>query len=70
MHKELDMVHGQGSDKLGAGVLPDMLKVMGMKPNRQRMATVVALKEHNDPPSCSAGRHKKADEAMTHQHER
>jgi hypothetical protein len=55
MHKELDMAHGQGSDKLCVGVLPDMLKVMGVnKPKRQRMATVVALEEHNGPPSCSA----------------
>jgi len=51
MQKEQDMVHGQESDKLGAGVLQDILLALGMKLRRQR-------KEHIGhqfyPPSCSS----------------
>lgn len=57
MQKERGMVHGQELDKLGAGVLQDILLVLG-KLRRQRMATVLALKEHTGhqfyPPSCSS----------------
>ena len=69
MQKERDMVSGQELDKLGAGLLQDILQALG-KLRRQRMPTVLALKEHNGqqmfyPPSCSSGRQKKTNEAMT-----
>ena len=72
MQKERDMVSGQELDKLGAGLLQDILQALGMKLRRHRMATVLALKEHNGqqmvyPPSCSSGRHKKTNEGMTRQ---
>jgi hypothetical protein len=58
-------------DKLGVGLVQDMLKVLGMKLRRQHMATVLALKEHTGhqfyPPSCSSGRHKKTNEGMINQ---
>jgi hypothetical protein len=67
MQTERDMVQ----DKLGVGVvLQDILLVLG-KLRRQRMATVLALKEHTGhqfyPPSCSSGRHKTINEGKTHQ---
>lgn len=71
--KERDMVHGQELDKLGAAVvLRHMLKVLGMKLRRHRMATVLPQKERIgqqfDLPSCSSGIHnKKNNEAMEHQ---
>jgi hypothetical protein len=58
MQKERDMVHGQELDKLGAGLLKDILQAMGMKMRRKCMPMVLALKEHNGhqfyPPSCSS----------------
>lgn len=66
MQTERDMVR----DKLGVGLLQDILLVLG-KLRRQRMATVLALKEHTGhqfyPPSCSSGRHKTINEGKTHQ---
>jgi hypothetical protein len=53
MQMERDMV----LDKLGVGVLQDILLVLG-KLKRQRMPTVLALREHTGhqfyPPSCSS----------------
>jgi hypothetical protein len=66
MQMERDMV----LDKLGVGVLQDILLVLG-KLKRQRMPTVLALREHTGhqfyPPSCSSGRHKTINEGKTHQ---
>lgn len=46
MQKERDMVHDQELDKLGAGLLQDILQARGMKLRRPHMPTVL-------PPSCS-----------------
>jgi hypothetical protein len=66
MQMERDMV----LDKLGVGVLQDILLVLG-KLKRQRMPTVLALREHTGhqfyPPSCSSGKHKTINEGKTHQ---
>lgn len=59
MQKERDRVRGRELDKLGAvGVLQHMLKALGMKLRRHRMAMVLASKEHTGQkfylPSCSS----------------